>query len=337
MDRNDKTFPEVRALSRRLESQKSSLLAPEKNSPSLVLINPLKSCGHYDNRDERGLPTVEQIRQLTDNGIRVIFVDNVIEKRVAPSVLDVHPGHRELLRIRAESVINPFLYLFNVTPSFWDWKIDGFTDLRQSDGPVVYVDYTKYYKFGPDLNDELVIMARVVDFKSFNRKYLRNVPYSDLFALFQGPIEANEYFYWENAISPGANREVYRILINSLAYYLNNDFHLPDPEIEFGRMQTNLIKTKEVVSYPLVMSHPMLKGFVHRYGLLPPIPVNDHLSYKSTGLNPTRMMTGSNQYRRVVTTTLASVLGYMLTQDGTIESGTDMLDPEFVTYLKEQW
>lgn len=292
----------------------SELQIVTKESPTLVLINPLASCGR--DLDQRGLPSANLIETWTKRGIRVILLDNMLEKQVAESVLDqgLYPGYREMPAIKALAQVEPFLYLINKIPSYWDWKVDGSNDIRESNQAVIYIDYTKYFKLTPDLNHELVIMARVTDFKSNNRKYLHNVPYDQIANLFNGQIKATEYFYWADSISLSENKDLYEILVKSLRFYLENEFDKPDPPLEFGRMQTNIIKSNKVFSFPMVMSHPMLKGFVYRYGLF--VKEDDPLRYKSLGFTPTVMMASSNQYRRVVTNTLRSVLEYMAQRDG---------------------
>lgn len=297
----------------------------------LVLINPLKSCGHYETKDSRGVPSLEQVRELTDAGIRVVFVDNMINREIKDSVLDKHPGHLEMRKLKSEHNINPLLHLANNRPSFWDWVVHDDKDLREeSEDTVIYVDYSKYYQEQADLPDDLVVMSQVCDFKYKNRAYLRNVPYGDLFGLFSQTPIANNYFDYFDAVNIVVHKEVYEILLRSLRCYISNEFFMEDAEFDFGGMETNIIKEPSVTSYAFVLSHPMLKGFVHYNKLLPDIPKNDHMLYKGVGLTPTKMMTESNQYRREMTKRLAVFMARLLVRDKVMPVGKNWYSVETI-------
>lgn len=321
---------------------------------TLVLINPFTASG----RDVKGLlstknltssdningknllPSVDDVRRITESGTSIVILDNMISMKLAPSVLDYYYGARTLNELKKESMVNYKLILVDANVNYYNWNLNEVSgDLRDSESPVIYVDYTKYYKLPPNLNDELVVMATVEDFKPSNRKYLRNVDPSELIRLVGGGYYESTAWcdpYHCPSISDGW--EVYEPLMRSLLFYVLNRFHDDDPDIPYGMIETNIIKDSDVKSYAFVMSQPIFKCFIHYNNLLPDLPKYDKLNYVGTGKTPTVMMTNSNQYRRLMTEEIAAFFKIAMsrTRGGLFEDEEiDFLDADFIKKVIE--
>ena len=299
---------------------------------TVVLLNPLQSCGHYLGKDERGLPSLELLRQLTNvMEHKVIIVDPYLNKKIKESALGQNPGFRELAIIKEEALINHRIELFTNSPTNFTWLDHSGEDIRADpDKSVVYIDYYRYYEGAMNLNDELIVMSRVEDFKAENRLYLRNIPYDQIPSIFEYKIESTHWFDAHKAPNIKDNIAVYMILLKAARDYVTNEFYLEDIDIEYGSMETSIIKDANTNSYSFVMSQPMLKGFIHHYGLLPDVPFNDRLAYRSTGVTPTVLMTGSNQYRRLITDVLSKFLARVLVRDNIIEVNRPFLSVDTI-------
>lgn len=296
---------------------------------TLVLINPLISCRSYEFKDTRGLPSVDLIKSLTDKRIRVVMVDSDFERKIAKSVIDEHPGFEKLDSLKSEMNININFTMVQERPSQWNWRLQkGRDDIRDDANEIVYIDYAEMYYTPPEITDELLVMHQVGDYKWRNRKYLRRTPYDLLSNIFSSKIEATPWFDWENAPRIRDNKLQYKMLMKSARYYVLNKFHKDDVDIPYGMNESNIISSNITYSYPLVLSHPLLEGFVYHYDIMPDLPMDDKHAYRSTGWTPTKLMTDSGQYRRVMTDSLTRVLSHLIVRDGLMDPMQDWLIPE---------
>ena len=316
---------------------------------TIVLINPFTASG----RDINGLlankgltandkkvgtnlvPSVDVVRSITERGHRVVILDNRLDTKLAKSVVPFYYGAQEVAELKAEARLNFNLVLVNANVNYYDWHLPGRNDgdIRETADRIVYVDYSKYYALPPNLNDELVVMSTVEDFKTEGRKYVRDVPAEGLLDLLES-LTATPWCDPDNCPDIRSNFSYYEPLLRSLRFYVANGFHNDEPQLPFGMMETNIIKEEETKSYSFVMSQPIFKCFIATNNLGPPVPKYDRIAYVGTGKSSTVLMTISGQYRRLITEEVGAFFRIALTRQG-VEVPDEILDVKFLDKLIE--
>ena len=298
-----------------------------------VLLNCLDSASLFKRAaNYRGLPTIEQVRSITENGDRLIVVDSQLNRKIAKSALEKYYEFKNIEELRTYSTTDYRFMMIDKSPHAWSWKIER-EDIRESDDTVVYVDYSNTRssedntpngnaQLPPEITDDLFVMYMVKDYKHTDRSYMRNIDYEQLQNI---EISAKPYFDWRNSEQTSElNRKMYSMICKCVGYYMENNFLDDVVVLPYGILQSNIICSEKPLSYPLNLNHPALEGFVHAYDIMPDPPEgkygktwnDDKLAYVSTGINPTYLMRSSSQYRQFFSNVVKRVMSHMLKKDG---------------------
>jgi hypothetical protein len=280
------------------------------------------------------MPSLELIKNLVSQRIRVIIVDSALPRKIKPSVMSEHPGYEEIEEMKLFQQQNILFYMVVVDNYSWNWQLPGTNvDVRESELPILYADYQKTPRLPEEITDELFVMYQVQDYKHVNRAYARAPSYESLYGLLNGAT-ATAFIDWNTPVDSVVHRRLYVLQVKCIMYYLENGFEKPIKILPIGRLATNLISTPDPLSYPLQLDHPIMDAMVKLYWIMPEPPrghtnmregwEEDKHAYVSSGMDPLRLMCESSQYRQVYTQSLQLVMYHILKKIGVMRSGEDI-------------